>query len=171
VVKWMLASLAAAVALACDAPATTSDSSGETGPNRPPPSTVGALSVRPDTGTPVAGGHLHVEIDASDASGVPIDAGNAEVTSTNTVVAQLTNLIAIPIPKTDPHAPTLYTLSATFDLESPGSTAIRARLGILTDSVVIVVVAAPSASVASIRVEAPRYFAHPGRRTPPMRVE
>lgn len=146
--KWMLVSLVVAVAVACDSPGTTNASDGTT-PQRPPQSLVGRLTIRPDTGLSVVGGHLHVEVDAVDVTGAPIDAGPTELTSTNTAVAQLTSLAAIPIPFTDPHAPTLYTLSATFDLTSPGSTAILARLGILSDSVVIVVVAAPSTSIAA----------------------
>ncbi len=144
----MFASLAVAVAVACDSPGTTNASSDGT-PQRPPQSLVGRLTVRPDTGLAVVGGHLHVEVDAVDVNGAPIDAGPTELTSTNTAVAQLSSLAAIPIPFTDPHAPTLYTLSATFDLTLAGSTAILARLGILSDSVVIVVVAAPSTSVAA----------------------
>jgi hypothetical protein len=115
-----------------------------TGPN---PSTVGRLIVRIDSTPLVVGRHPRVEIRATDVAGMPIDAGSAEVTSTNASVAQLLGLSAFPI--TFPPDPVLYALSATLDLTSPGSTAIRARLGILSDSLVISVVAAPPASSAA----------------------
>lgn len=146
--KWMLGSLIAAAAVACDSGAPTS-ASDATSPMRPNPSSVGRLIIRPDSTPLVVGRHLHVDIRATDAAGVPIDAGNAEITSTNPSVAPLLGAVAFPI--TLPPDPVLYALSATFDLASPGSTAIRARLGILSDSVVIAVTAAPPAGSAAAR--------------------
>jgi hypothetical protein len=116
------------------------------GPN---PSTVGRLIVRVDSTPLVVGRHPRVEVRATDVAGVPIDAGNAELTSTNTSVAQVLGVTAFPI--TFPPDPVLYALSATLDLTSTGSTAIRARLGILSDSIVISVVAAPPAGTAAPR--------------------
>lgn len=116
------------------------------GPN---PSTVGRLIVRLDSTPLIVGRHPRVEIRATDVTGIPIDAGSAEVTSTNSSVAQVLGLSAFPI--TFPPDPVLYALSATLDLTSPGSTAIRARLGILSDSLVISVVAAPPVGSAAPR--------------------
>jgi hypothetical protein len=96
------------------------------------------LIVSVDTGPAIVGRHLHVQVSASDVSGGPIDASSTELTSSNPSVAQFLGSVAIPIGIPPPT--NLYVLSATFDLTSAGSTAIRARLGILTDSVVISVV-------------------------------
>jgi len=95
------------------------------------------LVVSVDTGPAIVGRHLHVQVSASDVSGGPIDASSTELTSSNPSVAQFLGAIAIPIGFPSPN---VYVLSATFDLTAAGSTAIRARLGILTDSVVISVV-------------------------------
>jgi hypothetical protein len=130
----MLALLSAIFVAACTSPAT--DAAFEGSQLRPVPSQVGSLTIRPDTGAFVVGRHLRVIISGSDASGLPIDTGPAEITSSNTSVAQLISAVAIPI--TNP--PNVYILSATFDLSSAGSTAIRARLGILVDSIVISVI-------------------------------
>jgi len=132
-----LALFLAAVVVACNSPATTGAASDGTGPTRPDPSAIGRLTVRVDTGPAIVGRHLHVQVSATDVSGVPIDASSTELTSSNPSVAQFLSSVAVPIgvPATN-----FYILSATFDLTSAGSTAIRARLGILTDSVVISVV-------------------------------
>lgn len=143
----MLVSLLAAAVVACDPGGSTSASSDATAPMRPNPSSIGRLIIRPDSTPFIAGRRLSVDIRATDAAGVPIDAADAEITSTNPSVAQLLGAIAFPI--THPPDPVRYALSATFDLTSPGSTAIRARLGILSDSVVIAVTAAPSTSAAA----------------------
>jgi hypothetical protein len=132
-----LALFLAAVMVACNSPATTGAASGGTGTTRPDPSAVGRLTVRVDTGPAIVGRHLHVQVSATDVSGVPIDASSTELTSSNPSVAQFLSAVAVPI---GVPATSFYTLSATFDLTSTGSTAIRARLGILTDSVVISVV-------------------------------
>lgn len=123
--------------LACDSPATSGGASDGTHLTRPDPSAIGRLTVRVDTGPAIVGRHLHVQVSATDPSGGPIDASSTELTSSNPSVAQLLSAIAVPIgvPPTN-----FYALSGTFDLTSAGSTAIRARLGILTDSVVIVVI-------------------------------
>jgi hypothetical protein len=131
-----LALLLAAVAVACTSASTTGAASDGTDPTRPDPSAVGRLTVRVDTGPAIVGRHLHVLVVATDVSGVLIDASTTELTSSNPSVAQL--ISAVTLPTGTP--PTFYTLSATFDLTSAGSTAIRARLGILTDSVVISVI-------------------------------
>ena len=140
--------LFAAALVACDSGASTAASPGPgmTGPN---PSTVGRLIVRVDSTPLVVGRHPRIEVRATDVTGVPIDAGNAELTSTNTSVAQLLGVGAFPI--TFPPDPVLYALSATLDLTSAGSTAIRARLGVLSDSVVLSVIAAPPAGNAAPR--------------------
>jgi len=96
------------------------------------------LTVRPDTGAFVVGRHLRVVVTATDETGAPADASSTEVTSSDPTIAQLTGAIAIPA--TDPPIPHLNALAATFDLMSAGSTAIHARLGIFSDSVVIKVV-------------------------------
>lgn len=134
-----LAVFLAAVVVACNSPATTGAASDGTAPTRPDPSAVGRLTVRVDTGPAIVGRHLHVQVTATDVSGVPIDASSTELTSSNPSVAQFLGAVAIPVGVPPPT--NLYALSATFDLTSAGSTAIRARLGILTDSVVISVVA------------------------------
>ena len=133
-----LALFLAAVMVACDSAATTSAALGGTDPARPEPSAIGRLTVRVDTGLAIVGRHLHVQVSATDASGVPIDASSTELTSSNPSVAQFLGAVAVPIGVPPPT--NFYALSATFDLTSAGSTAIRARLGILTDSVVISVV-------------------------------
>jgi hypothetical protein len=133
-----LALFLAVVTIACNSPATTGAASDATDPARPDPSAIGHLTVRVDTGLAIVGRHLHVQVSATDASGVPIDASSSELTSSNPSVAQFLGAVAVPIGVPPPT--TLYALSATFDLTSAGSTAIRARLGILTDSVVISVV-------------------------------
>ncbi|HEY2162754.1 MAG TPA: hypothetical protein VGH04_02130 [Gemmatimonadaceae bacterium] len=132
-----LALLLVAVVAACNSSATTGAALGGTDPTRPDPSAVGRLTVRVDTGLAIVGRHLQVQVSATDVSGVPIDASSTELTSTNPSVAQLLSAVAVPIgvPSTK-----FYDLSATFDLTAAGSTAIRARLGILSDSVVISVV-------------------------------
>ncbi len=132
-----LALFLAAVMVACNSSATTGAASGGTDPTRPDPSKVGRLIVSVDSGPAIVGRHLHVQVSASDVSGGPIDASNTELTSSNPSVAQFLGAIAIPI---GVPAPNVSVLSATFDLTAAGSTAIRARLGILTDSVVISVV-------------------------------
>jgi len=133
-----LALFLAAVIAACDSPATTGAALGGTDPTRPDPSAIGRLSVRVDTGLAIVGRHLHVQVTATDVNGLPIDASSTELTSSNPSVAQFLNAVAVPIGVPPPT--NLYALSAFFDLTSAGSTAIRARLGILTDSVVITVV-------------------------------
>jgi hypothetical protein len=143
----MLCGVLAVALVACDSAAPTSASPGTAGMMGPNPTTVGRLIVRVDSTPLVVGRHPRIEVRATDVTGLPIDAGSAEVTSTNTSVAQLLGLSAFPI--TFPPDPVLYALSATLDLTSPGSTAIRARLGILSDSLVISVVAAPPASSAA----------------------
>lgn len=102
-----------------------------------PPPNLGSLTIRSDTGVLVVGRRFHVTISAADASGFPVDASNTEVTSSNSTVAQLVGTIAVPAvtPPMD-----LFDLVASFDLTGAGSTAIRARLGLLTDSIVISVV-------------------------------
>ncbi len=130
-----LALFLAAVVIACDSPAPTGGASGD--PTRPDPFAVGRLTVRVDTGPAIVGRHLHVQVSATDVSGVPIDASSTELTSSNPSVAQFLSAVAVPI---GVPATSFYNLSAIFDLTSAGSTAIRARLGILTDSVVISVV-------------------------------
>jgi hypothetical protein len=129
--------LLVAVVAACNSSAPTGAALGGTDPTRPDPSAVGRLIVTVDTGPAIVGRHLHVQVSATDVSGVPIDASSTELTSTNPSVAQFLSAIAVPIgfPFTN-----VYSLSATFDLTSAGSTAFRGRLGILTDSVVISVV-------------------------------
>jgi hypothetical protein len=131
-----LALFLAAVAVACNSAATTGTASDGTDPTRPDPAAVGRLTVRVDTGPAIVGRHLHVLVVATDVSGVLIDASTTELTSSNPSVAQLVSAVTLPTGT----PPTFYTLSATFDLTSAGSTAIRARLGILTDSVVISVI-------------------------------
>ena len=132
----LLAFLSLAVTvLACDSSAPSS--APLQGPARPVPSNFGSLTIRPDTGVLVVGRRLRVVITAADASGTPVDAANTEVTSSNPAVAQLEGALAIPV---DPPTPYLNMLVATFGLTSAGSTAIRARLGILSDSLVITVV-------------------------------
>ena len=135
---WRLALFLATAVVACNTPATTGAASGATDPTRPDPSRIGRLTVSVDTGPATVGRHLHVQVSATDASGVPIDASSTELTSSNPSVAQFLGAVAIPIGVLPPT--NLYALSATFDLTSAGSTAIRGRLGILTDSVVISVV-------------------------------
>jgi len=120
-----------------------------TGPAGPIPSSVGTLTIRPDSTPLVVGRHLRVEVRGVDASGAPIDVGQAEITSTNTSVAQVINTIAVPI--SSPPGPVVNEVLATFDLTSAGSTAIRARIGILSDSLVISVAAAPSTVTAVVR--------------------
>ena len=126
-------SLSVAIA-ACDSSAAGTLPDG-TSPH-PLPSQVGTLTIRLDTGVLVVGRRLRVTISAADASGAPIDASNTEVTASNPAVAQFVGAIAIPIASQSP----LSTLVAAFDLTAAGSTAIRARLGILADSIVISVV-------------------------------
>jgi len=135
--KRILALSLAALMVGCNSPATPGAASDGTTPVRPVPSDVGSLTVRADSGPAIVGRHLHVQVSGTDARGAPIDASSTELTSSNPSVAQLLSVVAIPIgtPPTN-----FYTLSATFDLTSAGSTAIRARLGILTDSIVISVV-------------------------------
>lgn len=133
----LLAFLSLAVTvLACDSSAPSSAPLQGPAP-RPVPSNFGSLTIRPDTGVLVVGRRLRVVITAADASGTPVDAANTEVTSSNPAVAQLEGSLAIPV---DPPTPYLNMLVATFGLTSAGSTAIRARLGILDDSLVITVV-------------------------------
>lgn len=119
---------------ACNSSAATGTTLGDTDPVRPDPSAVGHLTVRVDTGLAIVGRHLHVQVSATDVNGVPIDASPTELTSTNPSVAQFLSAIAVPVGGQGSNA---YTVSATFDLTSAGSTAIRGRLGILTDSVVV----------------------------------
>ncbi len=131
-----LALFLAAVVVACNSASTTLTASDGTDPTRPDPAAVGRLTVRVDTGPTIVGRRLHVLVVATDVSGVLIDASTTELTSSNPAVAQLVSAVTLPTGT----PPTFYTLSATFDLTSAGSTAIRARLGILTDSVVISVI-------------------------------
>ena len=131
-----LALFLAAFVAACNSAATTGTASDGTDPTRPDPAAVGRLTVRVDTGPTIVGRRLHVLVVATDVSGVLIDASTTELTSSNPSVAQLVSAVTLPTGT----PPTFYTLSATFDLTSAGSTAIRARLGILTDSVVISVI-------------------------------
>jgi hypothetical protein len=125
------------IALACDSSAPPTSAADGPGP-RPIPSQFGSLGVRPDTGAFIVGRHLRVVVTATDASGAPADASSTEVTSSDPTVALLIG--AILIPATDPPVPHLNALAATFDLMSAGSTAIHARLGIFSDSLVITVV-------------------------------
>lgn len=136
--KWMLAFLVALAPAACDAPAASGPSDGA--PNRPPASALGKLTIRADTGVLVAGRQLHVEVDATDVDGSPVDAVNTELTSSNLAVAKLASEIAIPV--SIPPAQPLYALGAAFDLPAAGTAAIRARLGLLSDSIVITVLPA-----------------------------
>jgi hypothetical protein len=124
------------VSVACSSAASPNAPDGSV--PHPIASEIGSLTVRPDTGTLVVGRHLRVVISGADASGVPIDVGPAEITSSNPLVAQFLGAIVIPI--TNPATSNANVLSATFDLTSVGSTAIRARLGILVDSIVISVI-------------------------------
>ena len=122
--------------LGCDSPSSSLTPDGA-GP-RPLPSAFGTLTIRPDTGAFVVGRRLRFVVNATDASGAPVDASNTEVTSSNPAVAQFSGAITIPI--AGAQQPYLNALAATFDLMSAGSTAIHARLGIFSDSVVITVV-------------------------------
>jgi len=105
---------------------------------RPVPSDFGSLAIRPDTGALIVGRQLRVIVTSSDASGAAADASTTEVTSSNPAIAQWASAIAVPA--TDPAVPHVYALLVTFDLMSAGSTAIHARLGIFSDSIVITVV-------------------------------
>jgi hypothetical protein len=127
--------LLAVATIACNS--TSDATSGGTTSVHPDPSQVGHLTVRADTGAAIVGRQLHVQVSGTDASGGLIDASSAELTASNPSVAQLVSAIAIPIgtPPTN-----FYNLSATFALTSAGTTAIRARLGILTDSIIITVI-------------------------------
>ena len=125
--KRVLVGAVAALALACESGPSSTESAA-TAPMRPNPSSVGRLIIRPDSTPLVAGRQLHVDIRATDAAGIPINAGDAEISSTNMSVAQLVSSVAFPI--TLPPDPTLYALSTTFALVAPGTAAIRARLGI-----------------------------------------
>jgi hypothetical protein len=123
--------------LGCDASSPSSLASDGSGPH-PMPSDFGSLTIRPDTGAFVVGRHLRFLVTAVDASGVPTDASNTEVSSSNPAIARFSESMLIPV--TNPPAPHINALSATFDLMSAGSTAIHARLGIFSDSLVITVV-------------------------------
>ena len=129
--------LSIAVAAACSSSATPSTPFDGPAP-QPVPSALGSLTIRLDTGAFVVGKHLRVVVNLADASGMPADASNTEVTSSNPAVAQFAGSTTVPV--TTPPIPSLNALVATFDLKSAGSTAIRARLGIFTDSVVITVI-------------------------------
>ena len=124
----------AIAALACDSSAPSS------APLQGPalrPADFGSLTIRPDTGALVVGRRLRVVVIANDASGTTVDASSTEVTSSNPAVAELEGTLAVPV---DPRIPYVNVLVATFGLTSAGSTAIRARLGIFSDSLVIAVV-------------------------------
>ena len=123
--------------LGCDSPPSSSLTSDGAGPH-PLPSSFGTLTIRPDTGAFVVGRRLRFVVTLTDASGVPTDASNTEVTSSNSAIAQFSGAIVIPV--TGASQPHINALAATFDLMSAGSTAIRARLGIFSDSIVITVV-------------------------------
>jgi hypothetical protein len=122
--------------LACDS-ATPSSAPLQGPAPRPVPSDFGKLTILPDTGALVVGRRLRVVISAADASGTPVDAASTEVSSSNPAIVRLDGAIAIPV---DPPIPYVNVLVATFGLTSVGSTAIHARLGILSDSIVITVV-------------------------------
>ncbi len=130
--------LSLSIAIACNGSSPTANGTSDEVPPQPVPSELGSLTVRPDTGAFVVGRRLRVVISAADASGAALDASNTEVTSSNPAVAQLAGWVTVPL--TSPPIPYLNALVATFDLNSAGSTAIRARLGIFTDSIVISVV-------------------------------
>ena len=123
--------------LGCDSPSPSSLTSDGPDP-QPLPLRFGSLTILPDTGSFVVGRRLRVLITAADASGVPVDASNTEVTSSNPAIAQFSGAIVIPV--TGAPQPYINALAATFDLMSAGSTAIHARLGIFSDSIVITVV-------------------------------
>jgi hypothetical protein len=125
----------AVVVAACSSPAVPTASPGT---GQPAPGEIGSLTIRSDTGVFVVGRQVRFVINAADASGAPVDATNTEITASNPAVAQFAGAIAVPI--SGPQTPYLNTLIATFTLASAGSTAIRARLGILTDSIVISVI-------------------------------
>lgn len=124
------------VAIACNSSAPGAPSDGTTGQPLPPPNS-GSLTIRLDTGALVVGRRLRVVISAADAAGFPVDASTTEVTSSNPAVAQLVGTSALPATSPPSY---IAVLIANFDLTSPGSTAIRARLGLLGDSIVISVV-------------------------------
>lgn len=128
----------AAIAVACDSSSSPNSPDEGSGPH-PIPSSLGSLTVRPDTGSSfVVGRQLRLVVRAADANGVAADASNTEVTSANPAIAQWVG--AITVPATNPPAPYVNALVVTFDLQSVGSTAIRARLGIFVDSTVITVI-------------------------------
>lgn len=146
--KWSLCFLLAAAVAACDSAASSgAESTGST--EHPDPSSLGRLIITVDSTTLVAGQQLHAEIRGMDATGAPIDVANAEITSTNLAVAQLLGTATVQL--SFPPQPILFGLSATFALTSPGSAAIRARLGLLSDSVEIAVLTAPSSSRTAAR--------------------
>ncbi len=135
--RWMLALSVPVFVIACGSTSSPSDSSEGTVP-QPVPSSLGSLTISVDTGALVVGRQLNIRVTGADASGMAFDVGNAEISSTNPSVAQL--VTAVPVPISPPPGTPLYALSATFNLAAAGSTALRARLGLLSDSVVITVI-------------------------------
>lgn len=107
-------------------------------PTAPAPSRVLAkVTLAGDTSWSYVGRLVRLHVDATDSSGKPMDSDAAEITSSNGAVAPLAQSYRyswIRSPRD-----TTFFLGVDFNLSAVGTTTFRARLGNLTDSLVLTV--------------------------------
>jgi hypothetical protein len=146
------AAAVAVVVVACDAPDRPSTLALPVAPQPIPipntPST-GKLVLWADTSWAYVGRRISAEIEASDASGNPVDSDGAEVTSSDASVAQVAQRILV-LGVVQPSGQRPRELQVDFNLVGVGTTTITARLSGFTQSITFTVNSLPPPSTSLV---------------------
>jgi hypothetical protein len=146
-VRWSIIWPVTAVAVGCGSAADPSAPVQSTpAPNQPAPPTptvpapsrvLATIALAGDTSWSYVGRRVRLHVDATDSSGRPMDSDAAEITSSDGAVAPLVQSYRYSWIRSP--ADTTYVLGVDFNLSDVGKTTFRARLGNLTDSLVLTV--------------------------------
>jgi hypothetical protein len=148
------AALFASLVLACDA-ADRSSAPAERPVQKPPidtakanPPVMSKLVIRTDTSWAYVGRRIGLEVDATDVNGRPMNSDGAEITLTDTSVAQIGSreVYRSILSSGD----TIRGAFAFLNLAAVGTTTIRARLGDFADSITVTVNPLPPPSSALV---------------------
>jgi len=143
-VNWSVMALAAGCGSSADPSAPIQSTPAPSRPAPPAPTApaasrvVAKITLAGDTSWAYVGRTVRLHVNATDSAGKPMDSDAADIRSSDDAVARLAQSYRyswIQSPGTD----TTYFLGVDFGLSAVGTTTFRARLGNLTDSLVLTV--------------------------------
>jgi hypothetical protein len=147
-VRWSVICPITAVAVGCgsaadpSAPIQSTPAQNQPAPPTPTPPAasrvVAKITLVGDTSWAYVGRTVRLHVNATDSAGKPMDSDAADIRSSNDAVAPLAQRYRYSW-ILSPGADTTYVLGVDFNLSDVGSTTFRARLGNLTDSLVLTV--------------------------------